>query len=169
MKIGFNIKGAKEFDLMLRDLGPQVAKNAGAAALRAGGKVILARAKELVPVKTGALRDSLGIRVLRGDTGVGSLRAHIGSTNEEYRLMHLVEFGTKAHAIRVKNSGVLASGDTVFGKEVNVSGSPARPFLRPALDEKAGDALGAMGAALSKAIIREAKKFKRVLPNGRNA
>ena len=169
MKINFNIKGAKEFDVMLRDLGPAVAKNAGASSLRAAGKVVLTRAKELVPVKTGALRDSLGVRVSRADANVGSLRAVIGSTNQEYRLMHLIEFGTQAHSIRANKANVLASGGTVFGKEVTVSGVTARPFLRPAMDEKAGEALRVMGESLGKAIIREAKKFKRVLPTGRNA
>ena len=169
MNIKFTVKGAKELEAMLREIGPAAAKNAGAASLRAGAKVIVARAKELVPVKTGALRDSLGFKVSRRGANNGILTAHIGSLNKEARLIHLVEFGTRAHSIRTGEGGYLASGEIVFGKEVQHPGTPAQPFLRPAIDEKGGDAVLVMGTAMGKSIDRHLKKMRRVLPNGRSA
>lgn len=45
-----------------------------------------------------------------------------------------VEYGTDPHVIRVRNKKVLRSKEGVFfGKEVNHPGTPAQPFLRPAM------------------------------------
>ena len=50
--------GGKELERALRDLGNVVASRLGSNSVRAGARVIAASAKQLVPVRTGALRQA---------------------------------------------------------------------------------------------------------------
>ncbi len=131
--IEFKITGAKEMERLLKELGPNVASRVGDKALRAGAKPIVAEAKRLVPVKTGALRKAITVAVQRRRKGPGERVVLIGFKRPESRRAHLTEFGT-----------------------VN---APAQPFLRPALDSKAGEALNEVGRVLGKGITDEALKL----------
>ena len=130
----FKIEGAKAMDDVLDILGPKIARGLGQAATRAGAKVIVEEAKRIVPDPTGRLRDSIVIKAIpnkgREKNQVGVL---IGFEKPESRYAGLVEFGT--------------------------SHSAAHPFMRPAMDTKAAEALDAMGASLTKGIKREANKL----------
>lgn len=53
-------------------------------------------------------------------------------TNLEYAAA--VEFGTRSHAIEVRNKKVLSDMTTYYGKSVIHPGQAAQPFMRPALD-----------------------------------
>ncbi|MES2634012.1 MAG: HK97-gp10 family putative phage morphogenesis protein [Pseudomonadota bacterium] len=115
----------------------------------------------------GALRDS--IRAGSGiDKRTGKVIAYVragshgksrkGKGSDAY-YAKWVEYGTKAHVIKAKKggksarsmnrklrNGSLRIGDVYVGAEVMHPGSRPRPFLRPALDGRAKDAL--MAAAL---------------------
>jgi len=80
-----------------------------------------------VPVKTGELRESLGVRVEPNRVIVGPTAKHAP----------YVEFGTRAHEIRAKNKKALAfkvGGNMVVVQKVNHPGTKARPFVRPAFE-----------------------------------
>ena len=124
------IKGAAEMARVLRALPGKIGDRLLANAVRAGGRVILKEAKRRVPVKTGRLRDSLVVKKDRTRPGV--VVVHVGATYAA-RHAHLVEFGT-VH-------------------------SAARPFLRPAFDETAGEALAKIGDTLGRGIERAAAKL----------
>lgn len=82
--------GGAELDRALRDLGEKVAGRLGENAVRAGARVIAARAKDHVPVKTGELKRS--IRAFQEtERRAGARTAYAGS-----RLFYarFVEFGT---------------------------------------------------------------------------
>lgn len=135
MRVDFKIEGAKEMERVLRELGPDVANRVGRQALRAGAKVIIDEAKRLVPVDSGALRDSIAVREDRKlKASVGhEIGVNIGFLKPASRRAHLIEFGT--------------------------SKSPAKPFMRPAMDSQAPAALDQMGKVLARGIDREAKKL----------
>jgi HK97 gp10 family phage protein len=92
-----------------------------------------------VPVKTGQLRESLGVRVEAN-------RVLIGPTA---KYAPYVEFGTQPHVIKAKNAQALVfkvGGKTVFARQVNHPGTKARPFVRPAFEawvESVGPAIAA--------------------------
>lgn len=132
-KIEFKIEGALEMERLLKQLGPEVASRVGDQAVRAAAKPIVEEAKRLVPVDTGRLRDSITVVTERKRKGDNERVALIGFEKPVSRRAHLTEFGTK-HAA-------------------------ARPFMRPALDSKVGEALGEMGKVLARGIDREAKKL----------
>lgn len=131
------IEGAAEMERLLKELGPEVANKVGRQAVRAGARAIAEEAKRLVPVDTGALRDSIVVKTLGEGEGFreAKVQAVIGFEKPASRRAHLTEFGTARAA--------------------------ARPFLRPAMDSKAGEALDEMGRVLAKGITREAEKMAR--------
>jgi len=135
--VNFQIRGAKEMEALLKQLGPQVAARVGDQALRAGAKPIVDEAKRLVPVgRTGNLRDSIIAQKQRraGDDErvilIGFDKDAPGSPSSR---AHLTEFGT-AH-------------------------SAAKPFMRPAMDSQAQNALDEMGKVIARGLAREARKL----------
>ena len=101
--------------------------------------------KERAPKKTGKMADS--IKVSFPDP----LTVQISGN----AVMAYQEFGTKPHVILPKNKPYLMfktkDGKWVRTKRVNHPGTPANPFVRPAVSEllkTLGDKLGRMGAAL---------------------
>lgn len=99
------------------------------AALEASALVVEGTAKNLAPVDTGNLRNSITHEV-------EGKKARVG-TNSEYALA--VEFGTSPHKISVKNKKILSDGKVFFGKTVQHPGTEAQPFLFPALERNKGN------------------------------
>jgi HK97 gp10 family phage protein len=132
-RIDFDIKGADEMERLLKELGPKVAARVGDQALRAGARPIVAEAKRLVHKRTGELRKSITARIERKRKDDDERVVLIGFKAPASRRAHLEEFGT-AH-------------------------SRAHPFMRPAMDSKAGEALDEIGRVMAKGITREAAKL----------
>lgn len=113
--------------LLTSPTGP-VAKELAVAAQK-----VTQGAKRRCPTRTGRLRSSIGWDLTGGG---GGLHADIG-TDVDYALY--VEFGTKPHVIRSHGPWPLRSAKgEVFGPVVHHPGTPAQPFLRPALDDLRG-------------------------------
>ena len=103
---------------------------------------ILAEMESRVPVKSGVLRRSLGIRV---DTD----KVTIGPNEHQAPYAGYVEFGTKPHVIRPKEpGGVLVftvGGKKVVTRLVHHPGTKAQPYVQPAFEAWV-DSLGTMAA-----------------------
>jgi HK97 gp10 family phage protein len=126
-KITFEIKGAKEMEALLKELGPRVATRLGDKALRAAARPIVKEAKRLVPVRTGQLKRS--IVAVMGRAKPTTRVVLIGFRRPVSRRAHLIEYGNSRH--------------------------PAQPFMRPALDSQHEEALSAMAETLASGILRE--------------
>jgi HK97 gp10 family phage protein len=91
-------------------------------------------AKQNAPVDTGSLRASLRFRQL-------ALGTYAVGTNVEYAPD--VEFGTEPHTITPDTKEALKfegeDGSPVFASKVNHPGTPAQPYLRPALQAHESD------------------------------
>ena len=89
---------------------------------------LLVEMESRVPVDSGALRASLGVR-FEGDKIV---------VGPDVPYASYVEFGTAPHQIKPKTAdGVLrfqVNGQTVYARVVNHPGTRAQPFVRPAFD-----------------------------------
>lgn len=150
-KIKAEITGLEDLVKQLRDELPRrMQSKILKKAIGDGSKVILKAARQKVPKgETGLLKKSLGRRIkvyrLSGKviamvgprtgfkkTKAGRVRTKLG---EEFssaqvdpsKYAHLVEKGTKPHAIKITNG-------PFKGRTIQHPGSPAQPFLRPALD-----------------------------------
>lgn len=114
----FKIHGLQELDKQLRELEPKLAKKVTRKALRDAAKLTAAKAKELVPVDEGDLRDS--IRVKSGKS----------------------RKGTVSVIVTTSASDNIFSGEAYHGGfiEFGTSKMEAKPFLRPALEQSAAAA-----------------------------
>lgn len=148
------IKGALELDRALKNLPDKIARNLLRAALRAGGKVILERARAGVPVESGALRDSLRVSTsLRGGVARASVKA--GSKKAYYA--HMVEFGTQRHWIKPRNRKSLFLAG-LAREVVDHPGARDKPFMRPAIEQGAGAATEAIADYIRKRLDKIAAK-----------
>jgi HK97 gp10 family phage protein len=132
-----NVKGLSDLAAFLDQLPTKVQNNVMRGALRAGMAPVRDDAKAYAAVATGLLRD--GLKVSTRNKG-GVVTASLKATGKHARVAHLVEFGTAAHRIAAKDGGALSFGGG-FVQHVDHPGARARPFLRPALDGQAQNAI----------------------------
>jgi HK97 gp10 family phage protein len=152
----FKITGGKELAQALEQLPTKIQRNIMRSALAAGAKVIMREAKQNTPVMFGDLKDSLRVSTrLRGMKATADVKA--GNTDAWYG--HFIEFGTAAHTIKPKNRGNLkfrgANGQAVYSNGVNHPGIKAKPFMRPALDSKAKEAIIATGNKIRQRLTKQ--------------
>lgn len=120
-------KGLPKLKARLEKLREQTRVEVSQMLAEAGDKIV-AMMKRQVPVKSGALRDSIGWtfgdapkysqRVVVGQAG--DIRITIYAGNSKVRYAHLVEFGTAPHVVGGLYAGAQHPGTT------------AQPFFYPA-------------------------------------
>lgn len=144
-----NLKGGKELQEFLNQLPVKLENNVMKSALRAGARVIADEAKVLVPVgDSGKLRESIRVSV-RSRKGRVSASAKAG--NKEAFYYNWIEYGTAAHEIRPKNGkSLFFSG--LFSELIDHPGARAKAFMRPAFDNKASEAIQAVGRMIGKRL-----------------
>lgn len=143
-----NIRGGRELSAFLSSLPAKLGKNIMRSALRAGAAVIRDEAKANVPVDQGLLKKS--VRVSTSGKG-GSLKATVKAGGRKAPHAHLVEYGTRAHKIEPKNAEALSISGTPF-RSVEHPGARPQPFMRPALDATAPQAIEAIAAQIRKRL-----------------
>lgn len=131
-QVKFTIRGGKELESALSELGGAVASRLGDNAVRAGARVLEKAVKDAAPVRTGALRDSIRVTSDPRQKRSGEALALVVS---DVWYARLVEFGT-----------VRAS---------------ARSFMRKAGDEAGADVLDRTTENLWRGIERELAKRAR--------
>lgn len=151
------IKGLAELHKALQELPATIERNVLRGGLRAGGAVIADEARRLVPVDSGAVRDSIRVS-MRVRSKAGWVNANVKAGNKAAWYARLLEFGTARHVIKPKNSRSLFLRG-LFVKGVEHPGARARPFMRPAFDGKARAAIDAMADYIRARLPRELKKI----------
>ena len=133
-EVEIEIKGLKELAKNIDSLGKNFARSTLRTALRGGAKPVVRLAKAKAPYRTGRLRRDIRAVVSVKRDGYGT--ALVGWTS------------AAAH-------GIFA--------ELGTSKLPARPFLRPALDEaeSKGDVLEGFIMALNKTIEKRLARGSR--------
>lgn len=176
------ILGGAALDALLGTLPVNIEKNIMRGALRAGAKVFLAVVKQNIPVDKGALRASARIttRVRKGEV---TASVKVGDKNVYYA--NMVEFGTRAHLVKVQesergvnrrtgkalsyrtiNRNVLRIGNTFVGPTVEHPGARPRPFMRPAADAGFEAAVAAVQAHVRKRLAKEGLTTPEPVPPG---
>jgi HK97 gp10 family phage protein len=146
------VSGQRELSLNLERFPEKLQRKALAAAMRAGGRVVRDIARQNVPVKSGALRRSIRVTIVRRG---GTLRARIiagrNVKKDDAFYAWMVEGGTKRHEIRPKGKKSLFIAG-LFAEQINHPGARAKPFLGPALEAGAQAAIEAMREKLAAEI-----------------
>ena len=136
-----HVKGLADLQKMLDTLPAKLEQNVMRGALRAGMKPIRADAKAGAAKATGELAAGLKVSVR---ARAGKVVARLRATGKHGYLALWIERGTAAHRINAKKgSALFFNGSAV--KFVDHPGSKAQPFMRPALDARAQDAVIAAG------------------------
>jgi len=149
------ITGLDEIQKLLDKLPAKIEANVMRGALRAGVRVMEKEAKTRVPVKSGALKNSIRISSRR----IGSvLKVSLKSGGKGAMHSHLVEFGTQPHIINAKPDGFLSFLGGLFAKTVMHPGAKMKPFMRPALDAGRHNALQVMAAYARTRVNKELLK-----------
>ncbi len=131
------VKGLADLNKFLQQLPAKVEQSVLRGALRAGANVVMAEAKANVPVDSGQLRDGLKVST---SSRRGRVTAKVKATGKHAFIAPWLEYGTAAHKITAKKGKGLFFGG-LFVKGVQHPGSRPKPFMRPALDGRAQDAV----------------------------
>ena len=133
MSLTFKIEGGKELQRALSKIPLKFEKRIAKSAVRAGAAVILKEARLRVPVDDGVLKKSLRVVARRSRRHSYSLASVVTRQGKKWQAQrmdawyaHIIEFGSKFHS--------------------------ARPFMRPALDTRAAEAIKAVGQMIAKKI-----------------
>lgn len=165
--IEFKIKGGKELAALMQQLPVQMEKKLLRNAMAAGVRVLRDEARNQVPAKSGALRRS--IKTSR-DSKDGRIIAKVRLQGKHAYLGVFMEYGVRPHLISVADEdtpsrntrhgsrkvaigtvnkmvarGSLKIGENFVGAYVLHPGHAAKPFLRPAMDTHAKEAVDAVG------------------------
>ena len=152
-------------------------------AVRAGAKIVQQAAKARAPRRKGkgggGLRQSIGIKAVKGSRGKSLALAVIGARKKVVRMIprgkkmvksapafyaHLVESGTRPHAIR-KGAALGRKGGAAKGQSGGMHpGAKAQPFLGPAWestrDRAIAEAHRVLGDAIRAVLGKAASKGK---------
>ena len=147
MDVNIKLTGVEGIKEVLRKLPVELQDQALGTALRAGGKVIADRAKLAAPVRGTDEAKPMGKNATKGRLP-GFLRAAVSVRTFG---------GRKARKV------VVTVGQAFYGmfQEFGTRNQPARPWLRPAFDASAPQALEAIMKSLAKAVERAAVKLSR--------
>jgi HK97 gp10 family phage protein len=146
----YRVKGGKELDALLQKLPVEVETKILRNGLAAGAAVIRNEARERVRKKSGALAKA--IKTSR-DTrkNEGYVVAKVKLKGKHAFLGQFLEHGVLAHLIWVRSGREsLVINGVPIGKRVEHPGFAPMPFMRPALDAKAGAAVQAVGDYLTR-------------------
>lgn len=152
-------KGLADLQKILSQLPDKIEANIMRGALRAGLAPVRDAAKNNVESVSGELASTIRVSTKldrRNRKVVASLKAGATKTKKVF-WAHFVEYGTRPHKIsgRVKDSGrkrSLRIGDRYVGSTVEHPGAKPKPFMRPALDDKAGAAVTAAAEYIKKRL-----------------
>lgn len=163
-------KGFKELDAFLAAFPAKLQKNAVRSALTAAARPVRDEARARAERKTGKLRKAIKTSNPKVNAD-GTVSVRVKLQGEHSYLGWFQEYGVAPHFIRAGDSGKsprllnkaakrgdvlgdvatghLKIGDNFISGEVFHPGRAARPFLRPALDVRAKDAVQAFGGRLA--------------------
>lgn len=137
-----NVKGLDSLQKFLDQLTPKLEANVMRGALRAGMKEVLPEAQRRVNSRSGELAKGMRIGTKqKGRTVYSTLKVK----GKHAFIGYMLEFtGAVPHDIKPKKAKSLFIAG-LFGQVVHHPGFRAQPFLRPALDTKANEAVVATG------------------------
>lgn len=138
----FHVKGLSDLGKALGMLPLKIEKNVMRGALRAGAAPIRDEARKNAAKATGALAKGLKVST---NVQRGTVYAKLRTSGKHGYIAHFIEFGTSRHIIAGRNGGTLSipmdGGGRIRVRSIEHPGSRAIPFMRPAIDTQAGDAV----------------------------
>ena len=164
------VKGLAELDKVLKSLPVDIERNVLRGALRAGQKVVQQAAVFNAPVQSGALRQSIKVKLNSRAQKRGIVRMDLKAGDKMAWYSHIIEFGSgsrytgtgrsvrKPYTIKPKKQpGALLFGGKVR-ETVTHPGVKPRLFMTRAAQKLDGPALDAFVSYVRKRLPREVAK-----------
>lgn len=149
------MRGLEGVSAQLREVSAEMGARALSGAARAAFKRVVETAKQLVPVDSGELRESLTVRVVKPKSGDAVVVVGVAINNNAPRLkMSRIA----AAAFNEAQSTNLPPGRRWHFIELGTVKQAAHPFLRPALDQNAQSVVDDLKVQLRKKIEAAVKK-----------
>jgi HK97 gp10 family phage protein len=149
---GFDLRGLPEVVRAFREFPEKMQRVLYRRAMRAGGVVIRNRARGKIHNVSGRLRKSVRVAVkMRGTWVRAQVWAGRAIAKDDPYWALFVERGTKPHEIRPKNRKSLFIAG-LMREQVKHPGAEAKPFMEPALEEGAQEAIDAIAESLREAF-----------------
>ena len=147
--IEWKINGGMELQALMQQLPVEVETKILRNGLAAGANVIRDEARGLIHRRSGLTADS--IKTARSTSkSEGYVTAKVRLDRSRRFIGYFLEYGVAAHQIWVKGGkGSLVINGVPIGKRVWHPGFAPMPFMRPALDAKAGEAVQAVTSYLT--------------------
>lgn len=151
-----SVQGLAALEKALETLPEKMERNIVRSALRAGLKHVLQEAQARVPVKSGALRDSIKLSAKSQNKMQDGLpTAQVRAGNKQAFYAHMVEFGTQGHTIASKSGKPLFVNEGRPVYKVEHPGAAERPFMRPAFDAGNQQAIATFAATVRKRLTKQ--------------
>lgn len=144
MEIKFSFEGARELETALKELPKSVASGALNAALKKAAEPMVAKARALAPVDTGALRKSIKAHPVPSKQRAYAASIAIGPDRKHF-YGAILEKGTGPR--KVKKTGKM------------VGSIAAHPFLRPAFDAHKEEAQKIFREVLWEIVVKKAQQY----------
>lgn len=159
------VDGFRELEDALRELPTALARNTGKRAMLKAAEPMVAKAKSLVPVRTGALRDSITAKAAvvnrLGLREFGQVMRATGDKSAARQALRDARRGKgSSGTVQVKlGPGQLPHAHLVeFG---SVHNEPPHPYLRPAFDTEVGAVIDTVGDILRVEIAKTAARLEK--------
>lgn len=143
------ISGGAELSAFLKTFPRKLERSVMRGGLRAGAVVVRDKARELVKDDSGEIRSTIKYRTFANKDRYTAVVETRGSG--AYKSVFL-EYGTAAHYIQTKLRRSMKIGDDFVGRVISHPGGQAHPFMRPALDIAAADAVKAMADYINRRL-----------------
>ena len=141
--IEFKIKGGKELHALMQQLPVEMETKILRNALARGARVIADEAKLRAPDDEGLLRRA--VKTSR-NTKNGQVIAKVKLKGPHAYLGTFMEYGVLPHIISVADgAGAMKIGKNYVSGAVEHPGHASRPFMRPALETRAEEAVNVIG------------------------
>lgn len=167
MRVDVELQGLNGVLETLRKLPPELVSKRGGVVLRslkAGARVIRKQAMANLASAIGQVSDegerySTGL-LLRSGLSISRAKLPSGETGEMVRIrVRRVVYPDRTRRSGRKRGGKLATNDTAWFLEYGTSKQPARPWLRPAFNARAQQAIMTVQTDLVRQIDRVVKKL----------
>jgi HK97 gp10 family phage protein len=135
--VNVTVRGTEALIAKMRQLPNEVEFKIMANAVVAAANVFQKEARALVPKRTGTLARAIRVVKTSSKTQVG---AKVVLKGKHAFLGKWMEWGTAAHLITAKRKISLYIGGKPVGRQVTHPGIRPQPFMRPATDNKMGEA-----------------------------
>jgi HK97 gp10 family phage protein len=147
--IQYRINGGRELAALMQQLPVEVETKILGNGLMAGANVIRDEARSLVRTKSGLTRKA--IKTARSITPGGQVVAKVKLSGKHAFVGKFLEYGVAAHQIWVhSDKHSLVINGVAIGKMARHPGFAPKPFMRPALDAKASEAIETVASYLTR-------------------